>query len=77
MWNDTGTDCGVCVASCPWTNIRTPFHRACVEIASRKHRAGWWMSRADRLVYGRFRQAPAPGWFERPPALGLKYKRLR
>ena len=77
VWNDTGTDCGVCVASCPWTNVRTPFHRLCVEIAARKHRAGWWMSRADRLVYGRFRQAAVPRWFEEPASLGAKYKRLR
>ena len=76
VWNDTGTDCGVCVASCPWTNVRTPFHRLCVEIASRKHGAGWWMSRADRLVYGPFRQAAVPGWFETPAPLGRKYKRL-
>jgi hypothetical protein len=57
--------------------VSTPFHRLCVEIAARKHRAGWWMSRADRLVYGRFRQAPVPPWFEEPASLGAKYRRLR
>ena len=77
VWNQTGTDCGVCLASCPWTNVRTPFHRLCTEVASRGHRAGWWMSRADKLVYGRFRMAPVPPWFEQPAPLGEKYKRLR
>jgi len=77
VWNETGTDCGVCVASCPWTNVRTPFHRLCVEIASRKHGAGWWMSRADKLAYGRFRPASVPGWFEAPADAWKKYKRLR
>ena len=77
VWNETGTDCGVCLASCPWTNPRTAFHRLMVEIASRKHKAGWWMSRADRLVYGRFKPAAAPAWFEEPDAAWKKYHRLR
>jgi ferredoxin len=77
VWNQTGTDCGVCLASCPWTNVRTLFHRVATEVASRGHRAGWWMSRADRLVYGRYRMRPVPHWFEPPASLGETYKRLR
>jgi epoxyqueuosine reductase QueG len=77
VWNQTGTDCGVCLASCPWTNVRTPFHRFATEIASRGHHAGWWMSRADRLVYGRYRMKRVPHWFEPPAPLGEMYKRLR
>lgn len=77
VWNTTGTDCGVCLASCPWTNRRTPFHRICVEVASRKMKAGWWMSRADRLAYGRFKPAAVPAWFEAPASAWKEYKRLR
>ena len=77
VWNTTGTDCGVCLASCPWTNPRTAFHRVCVEVASRKMKAGWWMSRADTLVYGRFKPAAVPAWFEAPASAWKKYKRLR
>jgi len=76
VWNETGTDCGVCVASCPWTKPRTRFHRWMAGIASRKHRAGWWMSRAERLVYGRFKPAPPPPWFEEPDPIWRKYRRL-
>lgn len=76
VWNETGTDCGVCLASCPWTKPRTVLHRLATEIASRKRRAGWWMSRAERLIYGRFRPRPMPDWFEGEPGVWRKFKRL-
>jgi ferredoxin len=77
VWNETGTDCGVCIASCPWTKHRTPFHKLATEIASRKMKAGWWMSRAQKIVYGTFKPRPSPPWFERPDlSLLKKYKRL-
>ena len=77
VWNETGTDCGVCVGSCPWTNPRTPFHRFSVELASRKRKAGWWMSRADKIFYGKFKPKATPAWFEEPDPTWKKYKRLR
>ena len=40
-------------------------------------KAGWWMSRADTLVYGRFKPAAVPAWFEVPASAWKKYKRLR
>ncbi|MBP1628034.1 MAG: putative reductive dehalogenase [Holophagaceae bacterium] len=76
VWNETGTDCGVCMASCPWTKPRTRLHRLAAEIASRKWRAGWWMSRVERLVYGPFRPKAMPGWFEKEPGVWRKYRRL-
>jgi reductive dehalogenase len=50
IWNETGTDSGVCVASCPWTKPKTPFHNFAKEIAYRKMKVGWWMSRAEKFV---------------------------
>ncbi len=76
VWNDTGTDCGVCVASCPWTNPRTRFHRLMVEVASRKRKAGWWMSLADKVFYGKFKMRRQPPWFEEPDPGWKKYRRL-
>jgi ferredoxin len=76
VWNETGTDCGVCVASCPWTKPRNGLHRIAREIASRKKKAGWWMSRAEELVYGRFRPKQSPAWFEEPEPIWKKYKTL-
>ncbi|MHB8867371.1 MAG: 4Fe-4S dicluster domain-containing protein [Thermoleophilia bacterium] len=76
VWNETGTDCGVCVASCPWTKPHTRFHRLASGVAARGLKAGWWMSRAERLAYGRFRPKPVPSWFEEPPSAWRKYGRL-
>jgi ferredoxin len=76
VWNETGTDCGVCVASCPWTKPRTPFHRLASEVAIRKRKAGWWMSKAEKIVYGKFRPHPSPSWFEEPDPIWKKYKTL-
>ncbi len=76
VWNETGTDCGVCVASCPWTKPRTFIHRLASEFATRKKKAGWWMSRAEKIVYGKFRPQPVPSWFEKPSPIWKKYKTL-
>jgi len=74
VWNETGTDCGVCLASCPWTKPRTPFHRLATALATKKMKAGWWMSRAEKLFYGSFKPQPGPAWFERPEPIWKKYR---
>ena len=76
VWNETGTDCGVCVAACPWTKPRHAIHRIAREIAVRKMKAGWWMSRAERIIYGKFRPSPSPPWFEEPDPVWKKYKTM-
>jgi len=77
VWRETGTDCGVCVASCPWTKPRSAFHWLAVSIATKKKKAGWWMSRAEKMFYGRFKPSAAPAFFEEPPPVWKKYKSLR
>jgi ferredoxin len=78
VWCETGTDCGVCIASCPWSKPRTPFHNLMREIATRKHKAGLWMSWGERMVYGRFRPKPVPEWMEVPDySIWKRYKKLR
>ena len=76
VWNETGTDCGVCVASCPWSKPRTWFHNVARELATRKFKAGLWMSRGEKLVYGKFRPHPVPAWLEQPEPIWKKYKKL-
>ena len=66
IWNKTGTDCGVCVAACPWTKPRTAFHNVARWFATRGGKAGWWMSRMDQLIYGKFKPTPHPSWMEKP-----------
>jgi len=76
IWNETGTDCGVCVDSCPWTKPRTPFHNLARAFATRGGKAGWWMSRMDRLLYGRFKPKHHPDWMEKPEyPSATKYER--
>jgi ferredoxin len=75
VWNETGTDCGVCVASCPWTKPTTPFHNLAREFATRGGKAGAWMSRLDRLLYGTFKPKVHPDWMEKPEyPSGTKYE---
>jgi epoxyqueuosine reductase QueG len=77
IWRETGTDCGVCVASCPWTKPRTGIHRLAAALATKKKRAGWWMSRAEKLFYGKFRPGKVPSCFEEPEPVWKKYKSFR
>ncbi len=77
IFNETGTDCGVCLASCPWTKPRSGIHRLAVSFATRKKKAGWWMSRAEKFFYGKFRPRSSPSWFEEPDPIWMKYKPLR
>jgi epoxyqueuosine reductase QueG len=77
IWRETGTDCGVCIAACPWTKPRTAFHRLAAALATRKRKAGWWMSRAEKLFYGKFKPHKEPFYFEEPNPIWKKYKPLR
>jgi ferredoxin len=73
VWNETGTDCGICVAACPWSKPRTAFHRFAALLATKKKKAGWWMSRADKLFYGTYSPQPGPPCFETPEPIWEKY----
>lgn len=67
-WFATGTDCGVCMASCPWTKRPGPLHAVVSEVAAVQgpHQAA--LPPLDRLIYGRFRgKAQRPDYMD-PPA---------
>jgi reductive dehalogenase len=52
-WRTVGTDCGICMAVCPFSHRNTLFHslvRLVVRRASWTHRMAVWL---DDLVYGR------------------------
>lgn len=61
-WHVNGTDCGVCMASCPWTKPRTLFHKLCAEFASIKGPHQRFMAMAERAVYGIYKPAPLPDY---------------
>ena len=59
-WRTVGTDCGICMAVCPFSHRDNPFHglvRSVVRHARWTHRPAVWF---DDLVYGR-RWNPAGG----------------
>lgn len=59
-WRSEGTDCGICMAVCPFSHRDNVFHglvRGMVRRAARTHRAARWF---DDRVYGR-RWNPAGG----------------
>ncbi len=52
-WRTVGTDCGICMAVCPFSHRNTAFHslvRRVVRHAPWTHRMAAWL---DDLVYGR------------------------
>jgi ferredoxin len=65
-WQAKGTDCGVCMAACPWTRRRSVFHRLMAEAATRKGPHQGVMTRAHKLVYGKHRPAPLPPYLRWP-----------
>jgi reductive dehalogenase len=74
VWHETGTDCGICTASCPWNKPDSALHRVATALATRKKKAGWWMSRADKLFFGNFTPQPGPACFEKPEPIWKKYR---
>lgn len=63
-WHAVGTDCGICMMACPWTQPDTALHRAMSRLATIKGRHQGLMAQASRLLYGRHRAAPRPAYLE-------------
>lgn len=64
-WKAAGTDCGSCMASCPWTKPPTWFHRLMATLASIKGPHQRLMVKADHWVYGRYKPRPRPAFIDR------------
>jgi reductive dehalogenase len=64
-WHVNGTDCGVCMAVCPWTKPPTPFHRFTARIASIKGPHQGWLAWAERAVYGNHKPKPFPDYLQK------------
>ncbi len=59
-WHTAGTDCGICMAVCPWTKPSSLFHRFMSSLASKKGPHQSLMAKADRLFYGKSRSRRVP-----------------
>ncbi|MDO9545279.1 MAG: reductive dehalogenase domain-containing protein [Pelolinea sp.] len=63
-WHVNGTDCGICMAVCPWTKPSTPFHKMSAQIASIKGPHQRFMAWAERAVYGKHKPKRNPKFIE-------------
>ncbi|MFQ6099814.1 MAG: reductive dehalogenase [Anaerolineae bacterium] len=63
-WHAVGTDCSICMASCPWTKPRNWFHKAMSVLATVKGPHQALMTQADKLFYGKFKGVPRPDFID-------------
>jgi len=63
-WHVNGTDCGICMAVCPWTKPQTAFHRAMSWFASKRGPHQGWMAKGEQLVYGSYKPKEAPDYLD-------------
>lgn len=63
-WHVNGTDCGICMAVCPWTKPRTAFHRFSARIASIEGIHQKWMAQANKILYKRVNPPNPPDFME-------------
>jgi len=69
-WHAAGTDCSICLMSCPWTRPKNWLHETMSWLATIKGPHQALMTWADRLFYGKFKSGPGPDFID-------PYKRYR
>ena len=66
-WFASGTDCGVCMAACPWTKRPDLLHSVVSEVAAVKGPHQALLPPLDRVIYGRFKgRKDRPDYMDRP-----------
>ena len=63
-WNKAGTDCGMCIGSCPWSLPDSWYHRLGTRLASKSHLARVLLLWIYPLLFGRYRPEPLPAWLD-------------
>jgi ferredoxin len=63
-WSKAGTDCGICIASCPWSQPNVWYHRIAASWASRSDLGRIILLWLYPLLYGTYRPDPSPSWIE-------------
>ena len=77
IWNETGTDCGVCIASCPYSKPPSLHHALGLRLASMGGRfPALFLTQMERLLYGDHSPGKHlhPKWMEEPPTVWEKYR---
>jgi len=63
-WNKIGSDCGMCIGSCPWSLPDKWWHRISSELASKSHLARVILLKLYPIVFGKYKPLPMPDWME-------------
>ncbi len=64
-WLRAGTDCGLCIAVCPYSKPATFYHNLVRHACAANPLARWLAHRMDDLFYGRRpRHTDVPDWFQ-------------
>jgi len=63
-WHAVGTDCSLCMTTCPWTKPRNWFHKSMSLLATVRGPHQSLMVGADKLFYGKFEGAPRPDFID-------------
>jgi ferredoxin len=63
-WRAVGTDCGICMTTCPWTKRPGWLHTTVSTLASIKGPQQALFPKVDRLIYGEFKGAPRPDFID-------------
>jgi hypothetical protein len=77
IWNETGTDCGVCVACCPYSKPPSLHHAIGLRLSSMGGKIpAILLTAMERLIYGEYdpEKYPHPKWMEESPPEWKKYR---
>ncbi len=62
FWNKIGTDCGMCIGSCPWTQPDSWYHNLGSSLAAKSHWARVLLLWVYPVLFGKYRAEGTPGW---------------
>jgi ferredoxin len=63
-WNKIGSDCGMCIGSCPWSLPDKWWHRLSTNFATKSHLARVILLKLYPIVFGKYKPRPMPDWME-------------
>lgn len=71
-WTKVGTDCGMCIASCPWSQPDNILHRTAASWASRSQIGRIILLWLHPIIYGKYQPREAPEWLD--PKISSSYR---
>jgi ferredoxin len=77
IWNETGTDCGVCVACCPYSKPPSLHHAIGLRLSSMGGKIpAILLTAMEQLIYGEYdpEKYSHPKWMEESPQEWKKYR---